>query len=307
MPAIKGIRQSLFCDKDTLLEVSPTNAFSPGLSTENKLIYEDVPVTDYREGALPDKVNHKFNSRSNQVSFLVLSRLVNLAIAGGCDLQVVTEKQAAAVYGGVYNYTGNKRFMGFDFEYVIGTKERYCDLNFECSMDYQEHNYLLQDALTASPRDLSTLSLGVKGVQPGLYRNPNFEALQHPVGTTLVNGYEIVDRKLTMKTVSGKLEFDRSDLQWFQFILEVTVNKAKAAELVSHFANSRYASIRMQERVSPSVVEMFNFGEGVMWRKHMVEIGKDKRDIKFTFQRNITPYDLNINTSTNILTVTEVV
>ncbi len=304
--AIKGIRQIMFCSKDQLLQPSPNYACSPGLSSEAKLVMEDVPVVDYREGDLPDKVKHTLTAKSHQVSFLILYRMFDDFIFNGCDVQAVGEKESSTpTYGNVFNYTGAKRFMGFDFEYMSSTKEKSCLFTFEASLDYQEHNALLQDSLTAAALNLSSLSLGTKGVQPTLYRNPNFHSLNHPVATTFVNGHEIIDRKLTIKSVSSKLEYDRSDLNWININLELTVNKAKAYDLVQHFTKSRYAGIQMIDRIGTSSYENFTFNEGVLWRKHMVEIGKDKREIKFTFNRNITPYDITINSTNNTFTVSE--
>lgn len=304
--AIKGIRQVFFCKKDQLHDVSPGYGTSPGLSSEGKLTFEDVPVVDYREGDLPDKVKHTLNVRTHQIPFLYLYRFINFFALEGCDLQAVGEKETSTpTYGGVFNYTGNKRFMGFDFEYVSGTKEKYCDLIFENSLDYAEHNTLLQDSLTAIPISLTGLSLGTRGVIPDYYRNPNFHSMNSPIATTFVNGHEIIERKLTIKSVGSKLEYDRSDLNWININLEITVNKAKAYDLVQYFTKSRYASMQIVDKVGMTTFEEFTFGEGVMWRKHMVEIGKDKRDIKFTFNRNVTPYDVNVNYTTNIITVNE--
>lgn len=304
--AVKGIRQILFCSKGQLLQVSPNNACSPGLSSEAKLVFEDVPVVDYREGDLPDKVKHTINARSHQVPFLLLYRFMTDFIFNGVDVQAVGEKESATpTYGGIFNYTGSKRFMGFDFEYVSSSKEKYCDLTFECSMDYIEHNTLLQDALTATPINLSTLSLGNRGVNPDIYRNPNFHSMASPIATTFVNGYEIIDRKLTIKTVGSKLEYDRSDVNWINVNLEITINRATAWDLVQHFTKSRYAAVQMVDKIGLNNYENFTFNEGSLWRKHMVEIGKDKRDIKFTFNRNITPYDISVNYTHGILTVNE--
>jgi hypothetical protein len=129
--------------------------------------------------------------------------------------------------------------------------------------------------------------------------------MNSPVVTPFVYGYEIIDRKLTIKTVGSKLEYDRSDLNWININLEITVNKAKAYDLVQYFTKSRYASVQLIDKVGSVDYETFNFGEGVLWRKHMVEIGKDKREIKFTFNRNVTPYDISVNYTNNILTVNE--
>jgi hypothetical protein len=304
--AIKGIRQIFLCSKNTLLNVNPTLGNSPGLSSEAKLVFEDVPVVDYREGDLPDKVKHTLTAKTHQATFWHLLYYITEFARNGCDVQAVGEKESSTpTYGNVFNYTGNNRFMGFDFEYVSATKEKSALLTFEVSLDYAEHNSLLQDSLTASVIDINSLGLGTRGVIPGNYRNPNFYSAASPIGTSLVNGFEIIDRKLTIKSVSSKLEFDRSDLNWININLELTVNRAKAYDLVQYFTKSRFASVQMVDKFDVASFETFNFNQGVLWRKHMVEIGKDKRDIKFTFNRNVTPYDISINTTTNILTVSE--
>lgn len=308
MSAPKGIRQLFLCEKNTLMNSSPPNRYTPGLMTGAKFRYEDIGVEEIRGAELPDKVKHEIEFKSYQTTFQDLN-VFHLVYGrqGGCDLQVVSEKQSASTYGGVYNFTGNQRFMGFNYEWLISGKDRSCKGILRRAIDYEAHLALLQDAMVATPKDLHALSMGHKGVDVSKYRNPGFGKLESPIGSTLVNGYQIVDRKFSMKSVSNDLEEDLFDWQYIEVTFEITTNKSLSWELIDYFSRARNAAIEMEEKLKNGIVEKYSFGEGVLWRKNMFDLDDKQRNVKFVFKRNINFEDFLINSGTQTLSVNETV
>lgn len=303
--AIKGIRQIIAASKNTLL-TTPVNIYSPGLSSDASHTFNDVTIKEHREAELPDKVLSTVMATSRQTQLWQLAIMIGDYSINGCDLQIVSEKENPwSPTGGVFNYTGNTRFMGFDFEYLLGGKDRSTKITGEVALDYEEHVALMQNSLVATALDGVAVGVGKKGVQPGQYRAPKFVKVDSPSGTTLVNGFELIDRKLSFKSISSKLEYNRSVLNWVQVMLELKINKANGQDLIDYFTKTRYAAIQMQERVSSSVIETFNFGEGVLWRAHNFSSMTNARDITLRFTRNIAPFDIVIDAGTHTLTINE--
>lgn len=305
----EGIRQLFFCEKGYLSQATPQGVVAWGLGNLGSFIYEDVPIIGEQEEDFPNAVNFKIKANSLQGTIRDLDWMVNtFCKMGAVDCQVVTEKEASAVYGGVYNFeytgvAGPDKFMGFDFEWVESSKERYLSLMGEVSLPEELAKEIIQSSLVNTPKDLYALSYGNRGRQPANYKKPYFDGLYSPDGTVLVNGSQVVDYKFTIKSIGKKLDYDRSDVSWVNVNLVLTVNKSRGYDLAAWYNQSRYDYLEIIQRNSASSVNTYTFAEGILWRKHKVNIDGKNRNVELTFNKNLPLADLSINSNTNTVSV----
>lgn len=306
MSVIKGIRQDLFCQKNTLL-TTPAQGMGSGFMQDAILKFDDEGVEEYRGGMLPHKVAHSYERKTYQSTLTALQIVMLVYALEGVDLQVVANKLTGGVYGGVYNYTGANRFMGVDFEFVMASKERYLKLMAKQLLDVDEHLALMQDSITAVPLNLNTLGLGHRGVVEANYRKSNLSAVISPAATVFVDNDRRIDHRISFASVSTPLEDGRPDISHVAVTVELTINKAYSWELCEYLVNSKYAYLELQEKVSPTVTEKYIFNAGSLIRTASFELGKDKRLQKFIFRRNIQLTDFVFDIANHTLTVSETV
>ena len=304
--AHKALRQLLCCQKNTLMNATPTSMYSPGLMKDASLKTRELNVAEYRGGELPFQTENVITATSLQANFADLNLfLLVYVLEGGCDVQAVSNKGTSTTYEAVYNFTGEKRFMGFDFEYFIESNQRGVLTTSKVNLDADEQLALNQDSIFAVPKDLSALGKGVRGVVYSKYRKPNLESAESPIGTSFVNNSNIVSRKFRMKSVANPLESGRGDIPMIEVTLEIVINKTRSWELVEYLSKSKYGSLKLTERVSPTSIETFSFGEGVLWRTHEFNHGIDNIYSTYRWKRMVSIHDISINTGTNVLEITE--
>lgn len=304
--AHKALRQLLFTQKNTLMLATPVSMFAPGLMQNASLKTKEINVTEYRGGELPHKTENIITATSLQTNFRDLQVFMLVYnLEGGCDVQAVGQKNSSTTYDAVYNFTGDKRYMGFDFEYFLESNQRGCIVTGKVNLDADEQKSLNQDSIIAVPKDYVALGMGKRGVEPLKYRKPNLEYIQSPIGTSFVNNENIVSRKLRIKSVANQLESGRGDVPMIEVTLEVTINKTESWELVNYLNKNKYASIKLVERVSPTSLETFSFDDGVLWRTHEFNHGIDNIYSTYRWKRMVAIHDIAIDTNNNILSITE--
>jgi hypothetical protein len=304
--AHKGLRQLLFAQKNTIMNTVPTSMVAPGLQKDAALTTKEINITEYRGGELPYQIENIITANSVQTTFADLQTfLLVYLLEGGCDVQAVAQKSSSTTYDAVYNFTGDKRFMGFNFDYYLESKQRGCILTTKVNLDADEQLSLNQDSIFAVPRNLVTLGQGTRGVNYTKYRKPNLEYVASPINTLFVNNQNIVSRKLRLKSVGSELESGRGDVPMIEVTLEITINNTQSWELVNYLSKSKYASVALAERISPNGLETFNFGEGVLWRTHEFKHGIDNVYSTYRWKRMVSIHDIAIDTANNILTITE--
>jgi len=306
MPGIVGIRQALFCTKGTL-NTTPTYAIAMGLGDECSLEMPEQTIKGYQDEDLPNEMNFKAGFKTYQPTVAKMAGLFLVhGISGGVDAHFVGEKYFTDTYSGVYDFAGNN-FMGLDFEIVESMRTRYMQLTGEVSLPIESAMALLQSSIVNAPKDLNALSLGHRGKNLADYKHPFFGSASSPAGTLLCNGEQIADRTLTLKSEGSKLQFNRTRISWVRVILELTIDKSKSFELVEYLVKDRKAAVVLEERNSVSETETWNFGEGVLYRKHEMAVSKDDAMIKLTYEKKLPLFDFAFNTGTNTISVAQTV
>jgi hypothetical protein len=304
MPGIIGIRQALFCTKGTL-STTPTYAIPMGLGDECSLEMPEQTIKGYQDEDLPNEMNFKAGFKTYQPTVSKMAGLFLVhGIAGGVDAQFVGERYFTDTYSGVYNFEGNN-FMGLDFEIVESMRTRYMQLTGEVSLPIENALALLQSSIINTPKDLNGLGLGHRGKNLADYKHPFFGTVQSPAATLLCNGEQIVDRNLTVKSEGSKLQYNRTRINWVRVILELTIDKSKSYELVEYLVKDRKAAIVLEERDSVSETETWNFGEGVLYRKHEMAVSKDDAMIKLTYEKKLPLFDFAFNTTSRTISVAQ--
>lgn len=306
MSGIVGIRQAMFCKKGSF--ASPSEIIAMGLGDEASLEITEQPIKGYQDEDLPHETNFKANFKTYQPT---VTKIVNLILVhgvnGGVDAQFVGEKAFLGnVYTGVYDFSG-ANFLGLDFEIGLTMRSRYLQVTGEASLPNEVALMLLQSSITNTPKDLNALGLGHRGKNINDYKHPFFGSAQSPAGTLLCNGEEIVDRSLVIKSEGSKLQYNRTKINYARVVLEITIDKNRSWQLIEYLTKDRKASIRLEEKNSISAVETWEFGEGVLYRKHEMPISKDDSFIKLTFEKKIPLYDFGYDIPTNKISVTQTV
>ena len=302
--SLVGVRQIFSCSKGTLSGV-PQYVIAMGYGDEASLEIIENTIKGYNEDDLPNEINFKASFKTYQPSLSRLAYLIqDYSSKNGADFQIVGEKQSAGVYSGVYNLNGNN-FMGIDFEWVESMRSRYAQLIGEVALPYQEGLLVLQSAIVNSPEDLNVLGHGHRGKRIDLYKNPYFGSMQSPSGTILCNGYEVLDRVLTLKTEGDKLQYNRTRVKWIRLTLELTIDRSKSYELVEYLAKTRNTTLKLEEKDGATVVQTWDFGDGVLMRKQSMNINKNDAQIKLNYEKLLPLADFTINTALNKVSVTQ--
>ena len=293
--SIKAVRQLWFAEKGSLSHTPPTNMVVAGLSKDTKFVQKDMPVKDDNDRDLEYRTNYKIESKSFQHSIRELQIFSQIYCAqGGADCQVTFEKESATTYGGVYNFDGD-RFVGFDFEFLLSKSERSSRMIAEVSLENADALLLQQSSLLNTPRDLTAEGFGGRGIDYSSYQYPRTPIIQLPKGTALLNGSEIKDRKLLIKSISDKLDYDRASFNWVNINFELTTEKAKAQDILDYYTSSRNASLNYQEKMQDGSYMEFDFAQYLFSRIHEFNVGKDQRDMKLTFNVNMPLYDITFD------------
>lgn len=303
-----GIRQLLFCARDTLGSNELSYPVFLGVGNEGKYLITDKTVKGYRDEDIPSMVNHKIEMKTFQMDFFILSRLIFHCSQRGADCQIVTEKTAANNYGGVYNFTGND-FLGIDFEWKHTDKESSLSVTGEVSLSDLASSSLICAAQTNVPIDIPEVDpqYGHRGIDLQLVRTPKFGSVQSPGGNALVNGHEVIERNFVIKTVSSKLASDRSSVKWLKVILDLTIDKSTASALSGYLGRAKNSALVFQEKTAAGSFFTYNFGSDLFFRKHELSIDKESSFIKLSFEKNIPLYEPIIDTSASIFSVSSVV
>lgn len=304
MSSIKGIRQDLFCKKNTLL-LNPAELFGSGLSDSHELNIQDEGVAEHRGGTIVTGHKHEYKRKSYQSTLTQLKRAMHEFCYSGADLQVVSNKYYNGLYGSVFNYTGNNRFMGVDLKFMLASKERSLELTAKQIMDVDEHLSFMQDSMTALPKDLNALGIGHRGVVPADFRRSNLTSIISPSGTVYIDKINRVSHNITIESISSELEDGRPDVSFFRVIAEFILNKASSWEIVNYLTQSDSPYLELQETVSPGVVEKYIFEPGVLRRLKNFKLSKDDRFQRFVFTRDIPMFDFAFDLNNNKVTVSE--
>lgn len=306
MSGIVGIRQAMFCKKGSL--ASPTEIIAMGLGDEASLEITEQPIKGYQDEDLPHETNFKAMFKTYQPT---VTKIVNLllvhGVAGGVDAQFVGEKAyLSSVYTGVYDFSG-ANFLGLDFEIALTMRSRYIQMTGEASLPNEVALMILQSSITNTPKDLNALSLGHRGKNLADYKHPFYGSAQSPAGTLLCNGEEIVDRSLIIRSEGSKLQYNRTRINYARVLLELTIDKNRSYQLIEYLTKDRKASVKLEEKNSVSAVETWEFGEGVLFRKHEMPISKDDTFIKLTYEKKIPLYDFGYDVPNNKISVSQAV
>ena len=296
-----GLKQILLCDKSHLRN-APQYCVAMGMGDEATFERTEVPIKGNNDEDFEGKYNHKHSFKTFQFSSYILSYLLWYARVGGADLQSVGQKIGDNVWTGVYDYTGNNP-MGIDFELIQSSKDRYILITAEASFEGAVDRAIIQSANSLTPLNLNTLGLGHRGIDPTKYVAPSISTLYNPQGTAACNGFQIIDRKYSIKTVSVKKEFNRSQVNWINFLFELTIDKVAAYELIDYLARDRNASLRIDEAGPAGSSFAYIFDSGLFWRKTESTLKKTEGNIKLTFNRNISIGDIVVDVNNNTLTV----
>lgn len=306
MSGIVGVRQAFICKKGTL--ASPANIVQFGLGDEATFEAVENPIKGYQDEDLPNETSFSLKFKTYQPT---IQKIVNLllvhGVANGVDAQVVGERSGlSSGYTGVYNFDG-ANFLGLDFEIVQSMKSRYIMIDAGVSLPNELALMLLQSSITNTPTDLYALNQGHKGQYLGDYKHPFYGSAQSPAGTLLCNGEEIVDRTLSLKTESSKLQYNRSRINWIKISLQITIDRNRSWQLIEYLVKDRKASIKLEEKDSVSVNNTWEFADGVLFRKHEMPIAKDDSYIKLSWEKKIPLYDFGYDIGLNKISVSNAV
>lgn len=305
MPGIIGIRQGFLCQKGTI--DAPQYSVAMGLGDEGTLEIKEEVVKAYQNEDLPSQVNFNVNFKTFQENLYTLSRALQVfAKEGGADGEVTTEKISSSAYGGVYRFNGNS-FLGVDFEWLESMKERSLKLTGEVALPLDDAKTLIQSAIVNNPEDLNALAMGHRGKSFAEYKYPYFGFAHSPSGTVLCNGTEVIDRTLSLKTVGNKLQYNRTKVTWIELLLRLVIDKTKAQDLLDYLNKTRYAEVRIQEKANSWSGSTWIFGEGVLYRKQDMMIGKDDGNITLEFNKRLPINDFVIDPTAGTVTLSQAV
>lgn len=300
---IIGIRQLVLMKKGSF--ASPQYPVAMGLGDEAYIEMPEEAIKGYLNEDLPDTMNFKIVFKSYQYNYYTIGRLIQVfCVDGGVDAQAVLEKTSATTYGGVYNFSGNN-FLGFEFEWRMGMKNRYFIATAEVSLPLAEAKLLIQSSLVNTPFNLTAapFNMNHRGMDFDNFKTPYYGKIESPTGTVLVNGEEISDRDVVLKSVVSKLQFNRSKVNWINIMVSLTTKRTSAQEFLNYLNMTRNAELRIEEKFSPTAKETLLFGAGVLYRKHEKRISKDEGYIKLSYEKNLPIYDIVIDGPTSVLSV----
>lgn len=306
--SVIGIRQAFACQKNSLGNSHQYPVFM-GIGDQGKLEISDAIVKGYNEEDLPQYVNHKASWRSFQISLFDLAYLQLIyAAQDGADVEIVTEKIGTA-YSGVWKFAGGNKFMGVDWTYMESMKERYIEFIGEVALPLEDHKTLLQAAVTNLPTNIPAAFPGKtdRGRSEALYQTPFFGSVNSPAGSVICNDFELVDYKHIIKTVTEKIAYNRSKTNWLQIMVELTINRTQAWQLLDYFNRKRDAAVVLVTKYKDGSSITYTYPEGVLFRKQDYVQDKQNANIKLTFTRNIPVADLAVNAYTKQVAVSTAV
>ena len=300
MSAVLGIRQAFCCDRNSL-PTTPIYIVPQGLGDEGKLEILENHISGNNDEYFPSETNFKVSWKTFQMDMYILGRLIFFGQIRGADFEVTTEK-TGLTYAGCYKFTGEK-FLGIDWTWLESKAERSCEVIGEAAYPDDEAKVLIQSAIVNTPTNLVPLGFLQKGKFTGNLVKPYFGHAKSPAGVILCNGEEIVDRKLTIKPVTAKINYNRSKTNYININLELTIDQTKSQDLLNYLNKSRLAYVELFEKFGVSSGYTYKFHDGVLWRKHSQTVGKSEGNVKLSFNRNVTSSDVVVDGATGTVNV----
>lgn len=308
-----NIRQLTFCEKGYLHQTVPQNVVNWGLGNNGEFNIKDMPVEGQNGEQYPDGINFKVDVRSQQSSVRDLDVLINTYCNQGIvDCQIVLEKRAANLYDGVYDFIytaagGPDKFMGFGFEWMQGSKERYCNLRGEVTLPESLGKEIIQSSQVNTPLDLVDLGYGVRGRSTTNYIHPYGKALNSPASTLFINQYEIYSRSYVLRSISEKLAFDRDNVLQIEIELNVVTKRVRGSEILALFNKQRDAAVKVEEYNVDGTYNQLSFAEGVLWRVHDYKTNNSNDTMTLIWKKKVSFADITINTGAKTITISELV
>ncbi len=284
-----GLGEVGFCDKGTL-STTKTDAFVLGYRSEAKLECNEESVSLYRGMEGRNLVNRKITGlKTFQPSMFMLKKVIQYA-KEQCDIQAVTVPQSASADSeDVFQFTGNN-ILGIDFEYLISHQERSLMIAPEGQIEYEDHLTFMDAADSAAVADLGFTN---EGKDDDKYKHPWFLSIQAPNGTNLGDRFNIKERKLSIKPVVERLQYNIPKSHFVEFLLEVLLENTSVAEVVTLMGKDMSPSILLKEKNNAAGTYYDGFDIDAGWLSQKItnhSIGDKQRDVKVQYKGQIPLY-----------------
>jgi len=276
----EGLYQIVCCDKGTLNAVSPAAPVDPvsfGLRTDEPFNIEDFnSIKTYRETELRNQINMKIEPKSTMSTMYALKKCIKWA-AEGFDAQVTSSPQNSSRNQDCWKMIGDN-FFGLGFEAVLSSKERYIKPVIERSMPYEMAKTFIDSADTERP--VAIAGLNKLGDDYSQKRSPFFLQVQAN-GSNLVEIPDLIERKLTIKTVGDKDDNNADDVNWIYFLLELKSKDCAIADIMPQLNLPESPTVIIKESNGGGLFDCYNFASGSLTPVNKFEMGsKRNRSIK---------------------------
>lgn len=299
-----GIKAVILDKKNYIDSVTATNRIFLGIRKEGSLIIKTKDdIKDYRERPLQNYMNANAQFTTLQSSIAQLQILTQIfAPDGTIDALIIGEKNSSSTYDGVYKFTSayNSCGIGLDFEFLRSNLENSCSYTLETDLEIDDAKTLITQANTLGSQSLPIIS-GGDGDSFANYGTPYLISFQHPTSTEVFAKNEIIERKLSLKTVGSKNAYNQTIIDYILINLELTALNSTASKLDAILQTSPDAGIQIQNKnkVAGSVVtETFTLGQGVLNRTDEFTLGDAKRSVKMVFQGKVPIWDMTFGSNT---------
>lgn len=288
--SVYGLGEIGFCDKGTL-STSATDAFVMGFrADEGKLESNEESVSLYRAMEGRNLVNRKITGlKTHQPSMWMLKKIIQYA-KEQCDIQLITVPQSGSADSeDVFPFVGNN-ILGVDFEFLIGNEERSLMIMPEGQIEYEDHLTFLDAADTNAIVDLGFTK---EGKDDDKYKHPWFLSIQAPNGVDLGTRFNLKNRKCSIKPVVERLQYNIPKSHFIEFMLEVIIEDASVAEVVTIMNKAMSPSLLLKEKNNSAGTEYDAFDIGAGWLTQKLEnhiIGDKQRDVKAVYKGQLPIY-----------------
>lgn len=299
-----GIKAVYICKKGTA-DTTPANVYYLGLRRAGLLTIEGKDeIKDYRDRPLRNYLGYKAEFDTFQSTMSMLKDIITVySIENGLDVIIVGEKyDSTPKHDGLFKFTGSNA-IGLDFEFIRSDKENSCKFIFESNYEYDTGTDIMSVAKTGGDS-----ALGIPIVQSPAawldftqYGAPYHSSFSFGGNSTGFDKLDIIERKLTFKSVGVKNAYNQTNINYVKCTLEVTSMNAMMDKINTTWAKAQNPAIVISNKAANAGVaatETWTFNAGSLVMRNIFEIGDEKRTAKAIFEGNIPLFDFTFNVAT---------
>jgi len=269
------------------------NLVSIGVRKASHLVISPLDeLTDYRNRKLRNKINFKYSVDSYQLSMRDL-QLLMLFMQNGYDFQLVKEAQTPGLpaSGGVFNWANQVNGLGF--VYTMTNKDRFCTVNFETALEFENAKALIAAADTYNsvlPIIASDPVSGgnERGENFSLVKHPWYFSIEAPTGSTIFDKKEIIERSLKISSKGTKNEYNEDVVNFINVELKIKGSDATINKIYDLLNRSMSPSLSIKEMTSPNTWEELVFQPNVLTHSDDFQLGDDQDFSQVTFAADLT-------------------